>query len=119
MALSAPQIAKLRERLLAERARLRGDGGSALSSVREAEPSVGDEMDDAESSFEQYAAVNRSELDRSRLVDIDEALAKIEAGTYGTSELSGDPIDYERLAVVPWARYTAREQEEVERTARK
>jgi DnaK suppressor protein len=118
MALSTTQIAQLRDRLLAERARLRGNG-SQLSSVRDVEPSVGDQMDDAEASLEQSAAIGRSELDRTQLVDIDEALAKIEAGTYGTSELSGEPIDYARLAVLPWARFTAREQEELERAARK
>jgi DnaK suppressor protein len=118
MALSPLQIAQLRDRLLAERARLRGDGAK-LSSVRDAESNVGDEMDRAEASLEQSSAVERSELARTQLVDIDEALAKIEAGTYGTSELSGDPIDYARLAAVPWARFTAREQEELERAARK
>jgi len=118
MALSPIQIAKLRDRLLSERARLRG-ASSKLSSVREVEPSVGDEMDAAEASFEQHTAIGRSEFERAQLVDIDEALAKIEAGTYGTSELSGDPIDYARLAALPWARFTAREQEELERTARK
>jgi DnaK suppressor protein len=117
MGLSTFQIAKLRERLLAERARL--GGGAGLSAVRNAEPSVGDEMDEAEASVEQHTAIGRAEHERTQLVDIDEALAKIEAGTYGTSELSGDPIDYARLAAVPWARFTAPEQEELERRARK
>jgi len=35
---------------------------------------------------------------------IDDALAKMEAGTYGRSERSGLPIDHRRLLVVPWAR---------------
>ncbi len=118
MPLTVTQIAKLRERLLAERARLRGEV-AALSPVRQAEPDVGDQMDEAESSLEQYEAIERSENDRSRLVDIDEALAKMEAGTYGTSELSGEPIDYARLSAVPWARFTAREQEELERASRR
>lgn len=118
MALTLLQIAELRERLVLERARLRGNG-STLSSLRDAEPSVGDEMDQAESSFEQHQAIGRSELERTQLAHVDEALAKIEAGTYGTSELSGDPIDYGRLAAVPWARFTASEQEELERAARR
>ncbi|HTQ06897.1 MAG TPA: TraR/DksA C4-type zinc finger protein [Polyangiaceae bacterium] len=117
MALTLVQIAQLRDRLLAERTRLRG--GSVLASVREVDSNVGDEMDGAESSLEQAGAIERSEQGRTRLVDVEEALAKIEAGTYGTSELSGDPIDYGRLAAVPWARFTAREQEELERAARR
>ena len=32
------------------------------------------------------------------------ALRKIEDGSYGISEASGDPIPFERLHAVPWAR---------------
>ena len=32
------------------------------------------------------------------------ALRKIEDGSYGISEASGDPIPFERLRAVPWAR---------------
>jgi RNA polymerase-binding transcription factor len=48
---------------------------------------------------------------RNLLAEIDRALAKIKAGTYGVSELSGLPIPVERLRVVPWARLTAEEEE--------
>lgn len=117
MPLTAAQIAELRERLLAERNRLRADA-STLSPVREVEERVGDEMDDAEASLAQHEALGRAEHDRSHLAAVEQALAKIEAGTYGVSELSGEPIDYARLAAVPWARYSASEQEEVERALR-
>ena len=32
------------------------------------------------------------------------ALAKFANGQYGVSEKTGDPIPYERLVAVPWAR---------------
>jgi DnaK suppressor protein len=118
MPLTAKQVAELRTRLLAERARLQTDA-STRSPLRDTEPSIGDEMDDAESSIEQHEAVGRAERDRAHLADVDAALAKIEAGTYGVSELSGEPIDYLRLSAVPWARHTAQEQEELERAARR
>jgi RNA polymerase-binding transcription factor DksA len=35
------------------------------------------------------------------------------------SELSGEPIDFARLEAVPWARYTAAEQEDLEHAQRK
>lgn len=40
---------------------------------------------------------------RSNLRDVDRALAKIHAGTYGACERCGDPIATERLDALPWA----------------
>jgi RNA polymerase-binding transcription factor DksA len=36
--------------------------------------------------------------------EIDAALAKIDGGTYGICEVSGEPIPKERLEAIPWAR---------------
>jgi DnaK suppressor protein len=41
---------------------------------------------------------------RQRLADLDEALAKLETGTYGRCERCGRPIPADRLAVRPAAR---------------
>ena len=48
------------------------------------------------------------------LHEIDEALERIENGTYGFSELSGEFIGEKRLNAVPYARYTLEEQREIE-----
>ena len=40
---------------------------------------------------------------RQTIADIDDALARIEAGTYGYSAISGRPIPRERLEAIPWA----------------
>jgi DnaK suppressor protein len=40
---------------------------------------------------------------RSNLHDVDRALSKIAAGTYGTCERCGQPIGEERLEAIPWA----------------
>lgn len=40
----------------------------------------------------------------ARLKDIDDALAKIEAGKYGICEVSGEPIEADRLEANPAAR---------------
>ncbi len=39
---------------------------------------------------------------RSNLRDVERALAKMEAGTYGTCERCGNPIPVERLEAIPW-----------------
>ena len=41
---------------------------------------------------------------REALHDIDDALAKLDAGTYGTCEVCGQPIGEARLAAMPAAR---------------
>lgn len=48
------------------------------------------------------------------LHEIDEALERIENGSYGFSELSGVFIGEKRLNAVPYARYTLEEQREIE-----
>jgi DnaK suppressor protein len=116
--LTRTQISKLKERLLAERARLRGDDGT-LAPVREARERSADDMEEAEASLEQHEALGRAAHDRNHLVQIEHALLKIDAGTYGVSELSGEPIGLPRLTAVPWARLTAAEQEQLERDARR
>jgi DnaK suppressor protein len=40
---------------------------------------------------------------RDELAQVEKALARIEAGTYGTSEVSGKPIPRERLEALPTA----------------
>jgi len=39
------------------------------------------------------------------LVEIDDALGRIENGTYGICEINGEPIPKARLEAIPWARY--------------
>lgn len=46
-----------------------------------------------------------------RLARIERALEKIEEGTYGFSDASGEPIPIERLEAVPDAIYTVAEQD--------
>ena len=38
------------------------------------------------------------------IAEIDRALRRLESGCYGVSEMSGEPIPYERLSLIPWAR---------------
>ena len=54
--------------------------------------------------------------DVERLERVDRALKKIEEGTYGLSDRSGEPIPRERLEAVPEALYTLSEEEARERS---
>jgi DnaK suppressor protein len=43
--------------------------------------------------------------------EIDAALCRLEVGSYGISETSGEPIAYDRLMLIPWARIGADDKE--------
>lgn len=47
----------------------------------------------------------RAELLLEEIRQIDEALERIDAGTYGLCQVDGEPISDERLQAKPWARY--------------
>lgn len=77
-----------------------------LAALRE----PGDVQFDEESGEGDTLAVERerdlalSAQARAAIEDIDHAIAKLELGTYGICEVSGDPIPRERLEAIPWAR---------------
>ncbi len=50
--------------------------------------------------------------DQYLLTEINSAIGRMERGTYGLSVESEEPIPYERLRSIPWARRTADEEEE-------
>lgn len=53
-----------------------------------------------------------------RLKDVDRALQKIDEGTYGLSDVSGEPIPKGRLEAMPEAIRTVEEQQRFERERR-
>ena len=64
-------------------------------------------------SLELMATLGNNE--RRELAEIDHALGKIESGTYGICEVSGELIGEMRLEAIPTARYTMQVQQERER----
>jgi len=56
--------------------------------------------------FQQEFSLGLMDSERRLLVEIDDALHRIEAGTYGTCEGTGKPISKARLEAQPWARYS-------------
>jgi DnaK suppressor protein len=115
--LTASQISLLRKRLLEEQARIQG-AAITLAPVRETRDRSAEDMDEAEANLVQHEALGRAAHDRARLALVERAIQKIEAGTYGVSEGSGEPIGYARLSAVPWTRFSIEEQEQIERRAR-
>ena len=109
--LSDRDLARLREKLERERAKLLRADRVERDEGRGVSDQVIEDGDVAERMIEQEGALRQVAFDRALLADVDRALAKLEAGTYGVSEDSGEPIPLERLEAVPWARRTADEEE--------
>ena len=104
-----------RERLLALRARLRGDvnrmADAALKKNRAQAngdlSSMPIHMADLGSdNFEQEFTLELLDSERKVLVEIEDALKRIEEGTFGICEGTGKPIERSRLEAIPWARYS-------------
>ncbi len=103
--LSAKQLAHFRKRLNQEHARLVGlFQSTALDADRPpGMPDPHDVGDEANESTTSDIRIGLSEADERMLEQIDRALRRIEVGTYGVSEVTGDPIPLARLEAVPWA----------------
>ena len=52
---------------------------------------------------------------QASLVDVVDAIRRIERGTYGICEITGKPIEAARLRAIPWTRYSIEGQKELER----
>ncbi len=73
--------------------------------------------DDAEVAEKQRLSnANLQELDflKSRILLVDRALMKMREGVYGICEETEEAIGFERLQVVPWARFSIKIQEKRE-----
>ena len=64
-----------------------------------------DIVDRANNSYHRELMFALSDSERQLLLQIEEALARMDAGTYGHCVHCGDPIAMPRLQAVPWARY--------------
>jgi DnaK suppressor protein len=65
---------------------------------------VGDEADLASAHISQTQALNQRDKLMAKIKEIDEALARMENGTYGICEETGENIEEKRLVAIPWTR---------------
>ena len=104
--------ASYHERLCDERDRLSARDCSAP----ESSPTKIDELADAgsEQTLQDMSLVSAAATSET-LYEIAEALQRIERGTYGICEITGEPIEVERLSAIPWARYSYAGQDHLEK----
>ena len=113
--LTPGQIDSLKERLLASRKQIVEQGRGHLADALGMDNSVSDEMDQASRDQELDTLLHIADGERDRVLEIDAALQRIDDGTYGICEGSGEPIGFRRLETQPWTRYSVGYQEQLER----
>ena len=98
------ELRRRRDQTSAEAAALAADLHAVFEASRES--NADDEHDPEGSTIAYERAQLTAVLDatRRRLTDLDEALARLDAGTYGTCERCGHPIPADRLQARPSAR---------------
>ena len=66
--------------------------------------------------FDRDFALSLVSSEQEALSEVEAAIKRVHAGTYGICELTGKPISRDRLLAVPFTRYSAEAQKELEKT---
>ncbi len=90
------------------RRRMSADKAAAIVSRLE-DPS--DSGDLSQQSHEEWLFLNRNNLEKSLLREVEEALLRSREGTYGICQECEEPISPKRLQALPWAKFCVRCQE--------
>ncbi|MBI1840014.1 MAG: TraR/DksA C4-type zinc finger protein [Verrucomicrobia bacterium] len=71
--------------------------------------------DSGTDNFDRDFALSLLSSDQDAIYEIEEALKRIERGTYGVCELTGKSIPKARLEAIPWTRFTVEAQGQLEK----
>ena len=104
--LTAEDLVRFRKRLETERHAIESRIAARNRNIGETvhdESGVGNVDDEAVRLYDREDEIDSNDLDRATLEQVNRALDRVKAGTYGVSEVSGKPIPIDRLDAVPWA----------------
>jgi len=109
------RLAKQRERLLRLGDNLSKEIHQLRAEACEETPNYSmHPADAATDSFDRDLVLGLASFGQDGLYEIEAALKRIEDGTYGICELTGQPIPWERLEAIPWTRFSLEAEEQVE-----
>jgi DnaK suppressor protein len=98
-------VSGYKDALLRKKGELVGTGGiKPLQASMENNTRQGDMADQATGNNEVHIALKLKQTDAKILQAIEEALLRIDKGTYGTCRDCGEPIAAARLNAIPWTR---------------
>ncbi|MDH3982184.1 MAG: TraR/DksA C4-type zinc finger protein, partial [Kiritimatiellaceae bacterium] len=104
--LQLSRLLELRERVTGEIISINRDS----LSQNDRDPSLSDQGTDT---FDREFALNQLSNEQDVLFEIDEAIRRLERGTYGICEMTEVPINIERLEALPYVRYSIKAQSEI------
>lgn len=111
-----PDWQKFYQNLLELHERLRNQmSGLAKESQAEMENYSLHMGDSGTDNFDRDFALSLLSSDQDAIYEIEEALKRIEKGTYGVCELTNKPIPRARLDAIPWTRFTIEAQAQLEK----
>ena len=93
--------------------RMKRAGATAREPADDSTSDTGDESVNNEQKEEQLWKVD---TDRMMLSQVQDALERIENGTFGKCLADGEPIDEKRLEAMPWTLYCLAHQQQVEKS---
>jgi RNA polymerase-binding transcription factor DksA len=73
------------------------------------------QADAGSDAYDRDFALSLLSQEQDALYEIEEALKRVDAGTYGVCEMSGKPIPHARLEAIPFARFTVECQTQIEK----
>ncbi len=92
-----------------------GQRGLLSRDAREEQPSFSEHMADAGTdSYDRDFALGVLSSEQNALYEIEEAIRRIEGGSYGICELTGKPIQRDRLNAIPWTRFSVEAEHQLE-----
>jgi DnaK suppressor protein len=98
-------VSHYRDLLLQKRSEILSSGGiRPLQATMETNTRQGDLADQASGTNEVHIQLRLRQTDAKILQAIEEALERIEKGTYGVCRDCGEPIAEARLNAIPWTR---------------
>lgn len=126
--LTRKELSHFKERLLKEKKRVLEEMGEIQN--ENLKTSIADQSgensrysyhlgDTASLAYGREFSMGLAERQQKYLEQIDEALQRIEEGTYGTCLVTGEPIPVERLEEVPVAKYSVKGKEILEKRKQK
>ncbi len=99
-------LARFKKILLKEREQIVGEVKQIYESSKEmGQDGIQDIGDEAANIYNKQILLSLNETERIRLQEVDDALDRIESGTYGICEECGGVISLKRLEVRPVAKY--------------
>lgn len=111
MSLTSEQLDELRSQLRSERLRilfnieaLHAEFGTSISDGTQEHGLETHLAEQGTITFLRERDLSLEEHEEQLLVEIDAALERLEAGTFGVCEVDGTPIEFDRLQALPWAR---------------